>query len=224
MSKYIIKFSKEGYMKYTSHLDMLRLFKRSFKKCNIGLAHSQGFNPHPKLGFAQPLSLGYTAAGEILEFETSEDHLPLEIKEKIAEVMPEGIKVLACSRLTTTVKSLAAIVNEADYTVVFPVEKNSQDFDKVLADYLNQPEIIALKRQKKTKKMVEVNIKSKIRKIEIIDGENLTLALKLDSGSESNLSPEQVIASFTEFAKLDIERYDVEVCRDKISFERDLQF
>lgn len=222
MSKYIIKFAKEGYMKYTSHLDMLRLFQRAFKRCNIGLAHSQGFNPHPKMGFAQPLSLGYTAADEILEFETVEDFLPADIKESVGKIMPQGLIIKTCSRLTDNVKSLAAIVDEAEYTVTFPIDADLADYGKVVKDYLAQEHIMAYKRQKKTKKMVEVDIRSKIRDIQLVDGAKLTLRLILDCGSTSNQSPEQVITTFIEFAGLNVERYDVEVERTKISFDKKL--
>ena len=68
MNRYVIKFEKDGYVKYTSHLDILRIFKRSFKKTGLALKYSQGFNPHPKMGFAQPLSLGYSSKCELIEF------------------------------------------------------------------------------------------------------------------------------------------------------------
>lgn len=32
MSRYVLKFRKFGYVKYISHLDLLRVFKRTFKK------------------------------------------------------------------------------------------------------------------------------------------------------------------------------------------------
>ena len=50
MSRYAVKFTKNGFLKYTSHLDMLRLFKRIIKRADIRLKYSQGFNPHPKMG------------------------------------------------------------------------------------------------------------------------------------------------------------------------------
>ena len=56
MSRYVLKFRKFGYVKYISHLDLLRVFKRTFKKTDLQLRYSQGFNPHPRMGFAQPLS------------------------------------------------------------------------------------------------------------------------------------------------------------------------
>ena len=76
MSKYIIEFSKTGTICYTSHLDLMRIFKRVFKRTGIALAYSQGFNPHPKMGFAQPLSLGYWGMEEYIEFETAEEWQP----------------------------------------------------------------------------------------------------------------------------------------------------
>ena len=42
-NKYVIRFSKTGYVKYTSHLDLLRMFKRAFKKAELGLASEDGF-------------------------------------------------------------------------------------------------------------------------------------------------------------------------------------
>ena len=219
-NKYVIKFAKEGYIKYTSHLDMLRLFKRAFKKCGIKLAYSQGFNPHPKMGFAQPLSLGYTSHCELLEFETVDSQSTADLKEKMAAVMPMGVEILAVAPLKISAKSLAGVVDEALYKVVFPVDAASADFNQVVADYLAQTEILAEKRQKKTKKMATVDIRKKIRKIAVGEGEKLTLMMNLDCGSISNLSPEQVIASFIKFAQLPIERYDIEVERLEMMFEK----
>ena len=54
MSKYILTFEKSGYIRYTSHLDMVRLFQRAIRRSGIILAYSQGFNPHPKMSFSVP--------------------------------------------------------------------------------------------------------------------------------------------------------------------------
>ena len=221
--RYVIRFTKEGYIRYTSHLDLLRLFKRAFKRAGIALSFSQGFNPHPKMGFAQPLSLGYTSRCELLEFETAAEADPAAMEKALRTMMPEGIEILSCRPLTADVKSLAAATCEATYKVVFPVASDSARDRKLAADYLAQTEILAEKRQKKTKKMVTVDIRPKIRGIEVLEGDRLTLELCLDSGSASNLSPEQVLATFVAFAGLDVPRYDVEVERVSLKFDRNLQ-
>ena len=69
MTRYIMQFSKTGTSCYISHLDLVRVFHRAFKRAGIKLEYSKGFNPHPKMGFAQPLSLGYTGIREYIEFE-----------------------------------------------------------------------------------------------------------------------------------------------------------
>ncbi len=219
-NKYVLKFAKEGYIKYTSHLDMLRLFKRAFKKAGIQLMYSQGFNPHPKMGFAQPLSLGYTSRCELLEFETVKPYDMKEVQEKLNEMMPMGVEILGAAPLKIKAKSLAGVVDEAVYQVVFPVAAEAADYQTILTDYLAQEEIMAEKRQKKTKKMVAVDIRGKIRDITLGEEKTLTLYLTLDCGSISNLSPEQVIASFMEFANLAANRYDVEVQRLDIRYEK----
>ena len=43
------KFNKEGDMIYISHLDLQQLLQRAFRRAEIDLVHSQGFNPHPKI-------------------------------------------------------------------------------------------------------------------------------------------------------------------------------
>lgn len=213
MSKYIVIFSKEGYAKYTSHLDINRLFRRSIRKQGIKLAYSQGFNPHPKMSFGQPLSLGYEAKREVLELETTENYQCWFIKDKLSEAMPQGIRIKDCINMPEGIKSLAAICDYAEYEVSFP---NEVAIDEFVEGYLAQDEIIATKKNKK-KQIVEVDIKNKIRELYVYD--NNIMFLKLDSGSLSNLSPELVISTFINYSKLDIDRTDIEVCRRKLGFQ-----
>lgn len=236
MNRYVMKFYKDGYVKYTSHLDLLRIFKRSFKKTGLALQYSQGFNPHPKMGFAQPLSLGYSSKCELIEFETVENHEPADILQRMKSVLPEGLEPISCVRFDSNIKSLAGEAEAAKYMVWAPIPDQaapawSNDvLAKKVEAYLKQSEIIAMKRQKKTKKLAPVDIRKMIRDMDgmiVSDTENrkaLMLNLDLDCGSTSNLSPELVISTFLPFCELDIPRYNVEVERKTLKFVRELQF
>ncbi len=223
MNRYVLKFAKEGYSRFTSHLDMLRMFKRAFKRTGIALVYSQGFNPHPKLGFAQPLSLGYTSACELLEFETEKPYRPEQIVCLLSPVMPEGIEILGCSVVPEGVKSLASAAAAAEYTVILPAPAG-KNYADVLRTYLAQDEIFVEKKQKKTKKMISVDIRPKIRSIVVVCSDPLTLHMCLDSGSQSNLSPEQVLSSFIAFAEIPVSRAEISVRREKLIFDKNLQF
>ncbi|MGP1569995.1 MAG: TIGR03936 family radical SAM-associated protein [Eubacteriales bacterium] len=221
MSKYVLKFSKNGYFKYTSHLDLLRFFKRSFKRAKIKLAFSQGFNPHPKIGFAQPLSLGYESDYEILEFEVREDGSEEKMLEALRVFMPQGLNILKCEKYEMGTKSLAAITLAALYEIKIPIEVGAQDILASCDRFLLEDEIFVLKKKKKgkEKEFVQVNIAQMIREIkfEMKDGKLILKAL-LDAGSDSNLSPELLITALLEYLNLSVRREFISVKREKIYF------
>lgn len=221
MNRYVIKFSKEDAIRYISHLDLLRLFKRSFKRAGIKLQHSQGFNPHPKMSFAQPLSLGYTSTGEYLEFETAEECAKDDIVEKISAVMPDGITVISCEELPSVGKTLAALTVAAGYEIRIPLQTGfEEDIIDVVTRYMKQDRIEIIKHQKKTGRDVEVDIKPMIRDINgcMVDNNNIMLSMKLAAGSAENLSPEMVLVTFCNFAGIQYDRAEILICRNELYF------
>lgn len=223
MNRYVLKFSKTGYLKYISHLDMLRLFKRTFKRVGIKLAYSQGFNPHPKMGFGQPLSLGYESNGEILEFETLNSFQPEEIVETMNRVMPEGITILLCKEMPLEGKALAAITEFAEYAIQLPF--NGIKTEEMTAhDFMEQDEILVEKLNKK-KELVHVDIKGMIKELTVgREGNQLLIFARLDAGSVSNLSPELLVKGIANFYDLAYDRSEVDITRQNIIFAKNLQF
>jgi hypothetical protein len=75
--KIVIKFMKLGRMAYISHLDLQRAILRGLRAAGLTPVYSQGFNPHPKLSLALPLSLGFESVSEYAEaeIEDSKDSL-----------------------------------------------------------------------------------------------------------------------------------------------------
>ncbi len=230
MPKYVIRFSKEGYICYTSHLDIMRLFQRAFKKAGIKLRYSQGYNPHPRMGFAQPLSLGYSSDCELIEFETEEEIAPEEIKERMNETMGESLEITGCKPFPEGMKKLAGAVESAVYLITIPLGKDADKAENInIKQFMDNDEITALKRQKKTKKMKEINIRPMIRKLDMcardVDGEKtLTLATELDAGSTSNLSPELLLTAFNDHFGLGADRAEIDIKRTAICFSNGYEF
>ncbi|WP_324824030.1 TIGR03936 family radical SAM-associated protein [Sinanaerobacter sp. ZZT-01] len=224
MSRYVLKFHKQGYMKYISHLDLLRLFKRSFKRIGIKLQHSQGFNPHPKMSFVQPLSLGYTSVAEYLEFETITEEKTNHIMQKLNEATPHGIEILACRLIPQSKKTLAAMVECACYELRFQMD-DTCDWSEKIEAFLKQDKIMILKKQKKSKKYVEQDIKSMIRKLSVqqvdINNNHIMLNAMIDAGSISNLNPEKLLQSFFDFLGHPFEKEEVSIERKEIFYIKD---
>ena len=59
MSDCRLKFTKTGRAKFISHLDLSHTIQRAFFRAGLKMRHSQGFNPHPIMSIAIPLSVGH---------------------------------------------------------------------------------------------------------------------------------------------------------------------
>ncbi len=217
MNRYALEFSKTGTIRHTSHLDMLRLFKRALRRARVPLAYSQGFNPHPKLGFAQPLSLGYEAVSDYIEIETIAPVDTDKVAAAVRAAMPEGIAIKRCVPVLDEVKSLAAMVTGAEYTIIVPEALyGAKSPSAFIEDFLDQEEIMVSKRRKKDGKLVDTDIKEKIQ--HLAPAEDGRLFLRADCGSASNLSPELVIDALVGFSGVDVKRFQFLVSRDRLIF------
>lgn len=86
-------FEKLDNARFISHLDLMRLFQRAFKRAGLPLTHTQGFNPRPSVSVALPLSLGAESHCELLDFDL-ESPVPLEdIRNRLNAALIDGIRV-----------------------------------------------------------------------------------------------------------------------------------
>ena len=88
-------FEKTGNAVWISHLDLMRLFQRSFKRAGLPLKHTQGFNPRPSVSIALPLSVGVYSHCELLDFDLDCDFKEWDIlADSLNSVLVEGVRVL----------------------------------------------------------------------------------------------------------------------------------
>lgn len=219
--KYLFTFQKTGLMVYISHLDLQRLFRRTIKSCGYKIIYSQGFNPHPKMSIAQPLSLGYEGLKEYLEVELESSENPDFIRDNLNNNLPEGVKILSAKILSDDIKSIASLTISAAYSVDFSGADILLSEDK-LNNFMLQEEVYVKRRQKKTKKMVEVPVKNKIKSMKI---EDAVLKFIVDCGSNSNLNPEALLRSFLLYCGYDdldgiIEK--IKITRNNIFLDKDI--
>jgi radical SAM-linked protein len=73
----------------------MRLFQRAFKRANLPLTHTQGFNPRPSVSIALPLSVGVESYCELLDFDLDGETVPSdEMKARLNEALVAGVRVL----------------------------------------------------------------------------------------------------------------------------------
>ena len=191
---YHLRYEKTEKTKYVSHLDFVRMFGRAMRRAHLPIAFSEGFNPHPLLTFALPLSVGYTSECEIIEIVLSEVLDTAEIMERLNAVLPDGVKILSAHTGKSNMKKLDIALYE-----VYP-EKTPAG----ILDFLLMKEIFI---EKKTKSGIkEVDIRPDIKDIKVGLGK---VEMILSAGSRANLKPEVVIAAMNKY----IDGYQSGDCR-----------
>ena len=89
-------FEKTGNAVWISHLDLMRVFQRAFKRAGLPLTHTQGFNPRPSVSIALPLSVGIESHCELLDFDLYGEKIANdEILSRLNEALVAGVRVLS---------------------------------------------------------------------------------------------------------------------------------
>jgi radical SAM superfamily enzyme YgiQ (UPF0313 family) len=96
VEKFLFEFSKTGKASFLSHINTMTIFERSFQRAGIRIQFSQGFNPKPKLTFANPLMLGIESEAEYLMFEMKKDPDTDNAFKRVNEVLPDGFSARVC--------------------------------------------------------------------------------------------------------------------------------
>ena len=175
-----LQYKKDEKICFTSHLDLIRIFERSFRKSGMRLAYSQGFHPHPKIAYSPPLAIMHTSDAEYLDvqyyYERGKD-----IVAKLNNALPDGLKITNAKTLVGKIQSLASIVNRAEYKVnLFKTFDQTYLKDKI-NEFLNRDEIII--DRKRNTGIKQIDIRPYIRSIKLNDQSGtLLLSLIIDQG------------------------------------------
>lgn len=129
MYKILCKYTKTGNLKFISHLDILRLMQRAINRAKLPAKYSEGFNPHMRIAFGFPLSLGVESIGEYFELELNEKLDTDYIINALNAVLPSKIKIIGAKHYEDK-ESLMSISKYAEYLI--DIESVNIDID-----YLN---------------------------------------------------------------------------------------
>lgn len=143
-----VTFSKTGTARYISHLDLNRTMIRALRRAALPIWYTEGFNKHPYVTFAAPLSLGYEGERETMDMRLNEDLPMAEIVSRLNGVMPQGLTVIGAA---PAVKK-AGEVDRAVYRIA--VECTAADITSLLAK-----EQITVQKRTKKKTVKELDLR-----------------------------------------------------------------
>ena len=203
-----IVFEKTGEAVWISHLDLMRLFQRAFKRAGLELTHTQGYNPRPSVSIALPLSVGVESVCELLDFDLEGEKVSSdEICKRLNQALVKGVRVLDCFDNGKKIKELAYLQCSItlEYDAGIPAEA-----EQTICQLFSREHLLVEKKSKNG--MTEQDIIPMIRQLLVTQDDNHTLRiLAMICCQNPSLNPMQLVAA--------IERYtpdcipDHAVCR-----------
>jgi radical SAM-linked protein len=132
-----ITFSKQGWLAYSSHLDLMRAWERALRRAGVPLAYSAGYNPHPRLQLARALPLGHIGENELIDV-WLEESMPLEnITRSLRPVLPDGLRIKQVRQVDPGAPAMQTQVVATEYHVIVdwdePVEVMTARIEGALA-------------------------------------------------------------------------------------------
>ena len=193
-------FSKQGRIKYVSHLDIMRCMTRAVRRADIPLWYTEGFNPHPYLNFLQPMPLGVEGLNEPLDIRIEGEISDKEIMDKLNAVLPVGIEITKVTEPFMKSNDLAF----AEYEIYFEKEENLTD---KLARAMDSGVLTCEKMGKVNgrKRVKEVNVSENIRKYSIYEKDDAVIMnVVLPGGNTKNVNPMNLLDALNRFLESDI--------------------
>ena len=187
-----LKFKKVGNLQYISHLDLQRTFNRVIKRSGIPVWYTKGFNPHMKLVFSSPLSIGSESVCEYLDLSMQGDISCAEIMERLNRELTDELCIVDAYIAERKFIDIAW----ADYTCEIFCDDAS---DKLAADaekLLSTSPLNMIKSTKSGEK--EIDIVSLIKNVNVsFDAGRGVLLIKarLSATSTNFLNPEMLISA-----------------------------
>lgn len=82
-----------GDVKFISHHDTMRLFRRAVVRAGLPVSYSQGFNPHARISAPLPRPVGMASEAELVMVWMTEAVEVGDAKERLNGQMPDGIRI-----------------------------------------------------------------------------------------------------------------------------------
>jgi len=186
-----ITFGKSGTLKYTSSLDIAKIWERVLRRADLPILYTKGFNTRPRIQLAMPLPLGITSECEMLDVALRE-RIELN-EEKLIELLlgvsPVGLDIHQIEEIQVWSSTMQSLVLSAEYRLRFEDGIDKNYLQNKVDEILNQDKIIVEKIRKRKRSVVD--LRPLIIDLKITDTNDLVAHLSV--GDRGNMRPDQLI-------------------------------
>ena len=212
--KILCKFTKLGYLKFISHLDLVDLFQRTLFQNKVDVKFSEGFNPHPRMSIAYPLPLGIESNSEYMEIYLNSEVDLDDFVNKMNERLPIGIKIVEAKydddeSISNKVKS---VVYAFKLLNTFYDKNKDIDLEKELNKINDMDNLEIERKRKKGKKRIFVkeNAKDYLNRLELKDD---AIYAYIKMSEQGSLKPALVFDILNNYTDIVMDELDIDLER-----------
>lgn len=202
-----LTYKKEASLRYTGHLDLHKVWERTFRRARLPLAYSQGFHPQPKIQQACPLPLGFTSDCEIVDFWITEDVPANTIKTALESAVHPGIIILDVKCIPLADPPLQTTIRSALYEILLLKSENLETIPGKIKSILSEP---SLQRERRGK---IYDLRPLIHSLAFKNEKFSSIVVQLSAMPGATGRPEEVLAL------MGIDPINAEVTRTALFFE-----
>lgn len=180
-----ITFAKQGALRYTSHLDLHKLWERAARRAELPLAYSQGFHPQPKMNIAAALPLGFSSRCEVLDMRLEHEIMLEGLREKLQQTLPTGIQVSSIESVDEKLPALQTQVASAEYEITLTESLDRSELKGKIDSVLESDSIIRERRGK------TYDLRPLIEELMMENGDKIFMRLAAREGATGR--PEEVL-------------------------------
>jgi radical SAM-linked protein len=193
VQRFRVRFRKGERVRYISHLDVLRAWERAIRRAGLPLSYSHGFTPHPKIGFAAPLPLGFTGEAEVMDVSLDEMVPAQEFRCRLSAETTDDMAIVDVEEIAVTAPPPQAGLLWADYRVALPgVAIDAAR--RAVADFMAKTELSWSEERKERSRTYDLRGAVALLTVEAAEG-GVSLSMRLQADQELTARPEQVVGA-----------------------------
>lgn len=171
----LLKFRIWGNLRFLSHAETMKVFQRACARAGLDVAHTEGFNPRPRLSLPLPRSVGVESDEELLAFvvrcDDGEDaavDLEGRVRRRLSEQLPRGCEILSC---TAVRGGRTPLPRSAAYVLAVRPEYLGEQLRNRIKDLLASETLVLRRRvDEKASRFKDVDVRSFLKSIELKNG------------------------------------------------------
>lgn len=183
IKRFRLYFMKLEKSRHLSHLELVRLFIRAFRRAGMDLVYSNGYHPMPKASFALALPVGVESLGEIMEVYLHDNKDISHTIERLNKELPSGIKVLSIKEIFT--KEPPPQIRESNFRIKVQGSLREGDMNRFL-ESLAYPVV-----RKRGSNERTIDIRSQVKELHLLSSDELELVIRHGRGPE--MKPAEII-------------------------------